>query len=352
MAIRYVCRCGYPLQIRNGLAARHSVCPMCGSHVDLLGPGRGEREGLPDWVHDRRSRSVLHGPAIGSEGGLENLSRLAPWAREVRLVKICLEATHPWLRQRSGRRQLIFALRAWPVLVGFALVLTVLVGCDAWMVRAVLTEGDIQLARDFRAPVILGFLLFNYAVFFLVPLLVLCYAGAFLNGVLSSAADGRRAVDWLGHFPDVVLRDGVRWLVCFLAGPVVPAAAAFLLWLGGGDQFVDRLILAELGIVAAGYWLLAVLSVGLSGRLGHVDPAHLLRLLRRLGPRMAGALGITSVVVAADGLLLFVALEKVLRGTALGWMLLFACWSTGLFAVTILFRLVGTWAAHGAEKAK
>src|SRR5262249_59313021 len=94
--------------------------------------------------------------------------------------------------------------------------------------------------------------------------LVLGYVCGFLHCVLTSAAAGEvGTILWPGGDVFLVARSVVLWVLCFLAGPVVFAGAAFLYWLNSGDlQPVDWLVLGELGILAVGYWIFALLSVG------------------------------------------------------------------------------------------
>ena len=87
----------------------------------------------------------------------------------------------------------------------------------------------------------------------LLPVLVLGVPCSFLDCVLASAAAGEiYYIVWSGTPLAVVLRAGLKWTLCFLAGPIVFAAVAWLYWVHCGDlTAVDYLILAELGIVGS-----------------------------------------------------------------------------------------------------
>src|SRR5205823_2563976 len=83
---------------------------------------------------------------------------------------------------------------------------------------------------------------------------------SFLDCVLTSAVKGEvYYILWSGNPLLTVLVGGGRWLVCFLAGPVVFAATGYLYWLNCGDPApIDWLILVELGVMALAYWLFAL----------------------------------------------------------------------------------------------
>jgi hypothetical protein len=330
------------------MAARRSMCPACGAPVGVPSLQPSQREGIASPIVNMRPRPDPPEPALdlsaitASRPGLDTPIKKPGEKRPPRPRRPLPLEKHWW-------QCLSFALSAWRVIFTLALMLTLIVAVGARLLLAALIEGGVGLAEGVREQPI-GVLL-SYTVFLLVPLFVLGYAGAFLDCVVYSAAAGeRRYLYWPGWKLDLVLRSGARWIICFLAGPVVPAAAAALFWLRSTDLLVDRLIIAELSIVASGYWLLAVLAVGVSDRLSHVDPAQILELIRKLGLRTAIVLALASVLAAVEGWLLFTALEKVQEGTVAGWFLLFTCWCRILFGATFLFRLVGIWCYYAGKK--
>jgi hypothetical protein len=173
--------------------------------------------------------------------------------------------------------------------------------------------------------------------------LVVGYALAFLYSVLTSSAAGEvQYVSWPGRDFRMVAKATVIWLVCFLAGPVVPAAAGFWLWLHWGDPvLVDKLIMTELGIVAASYLILAFVSVGQSGRLRDVNPlrvadvAHQLGLAALLVVFTGGCLAIGHIYWAC------LAIIKLEHEPAVGLLSLTFCWLSTMYCATYLMRYLG-----------
>src|SRR5262249_9991349 len=134
----------------------------------------------------------------------------------------------------------------------------------------------------------------------LVPLLVLVgYACGFLDCVLAGGMAGEsRFVRWPGWDLGLAFRSLVTWLLAFASVPAPLAVVGVYHWLYTGDlQVVDWIILAEIGIVGSGYWLLAVLAVCQSERLRDANPWRVAELAERLGWR--------SLVLAAKAGLLF-----------------------------------------------
>jgi hypothetical protein len=183
-----------------------------------------------------------------------------------------------------------------------------------------------------------------------VLLAILGYACAALDGALQSPAvgDGYQIL-WPGRNAVLALRSGMLWLLCFVAGPILPATAAFLYWLHCGDPgLVDELILGELAIVTIAGWLLARASVSQDGRILAVSPMHVAELAHRLGWRALGVALLASGLAMAHGWLAIYSWEKFHRHAGLGWLLLTLCWVSGLFCGLFLFRLLGVWCRRQA----
>jgi hypothetical protein len=176
-----------------------------------------------------------------------------------------------------------------------------------------------------------------------IVLLTAGYPCNFLGCVLRSAANGDgAAVQWTGHTAATALRAGLVWLA--LAGPAVFAVVAALYWMQCGDPAVfDWLILAELGVLTVGYGLAVLASVGEHGRLRDLNPPHVIDVVHRLGWRAAAATLVTSALVAGHGLLAGFAAGELHRVPWAGALLLAACWLSGMFWATFLFRLLGVW---------
>jgi len=133
-------------------------------------------------------------------------------------------------------------------------------------------------------------------------------------------------------------------LICFLAGPIVPAGASLLSWIHGGDLVsLDWMILAQTTILAISWWFLLLLAINQKDRLRDIHPMRVVELIHRLGHRLVAVAVFASVSGLAHGWLASVALEKVHQDVALGWLLLFLCWTSGMVFATFLFRWVGLW---------
>jgi hypothetical protein len=232
-----------------------------------------------------------------------------------------------------------------PLLLALAVVLTLLTGALALVLPQVLRElyGGPPLVWVCYLPALV------------VVLLPPAYGCAFLDCTLTAAAAGEaRHVRWPGTNFGLILRSAVTWLVCFLAGPVVAVVAGFFYWLHCGDPDVlDRVILAELGILAAGYWLLLLLAVSRRDQLLDANPARVEELVDRLGHRLVAVVFVASIVALAHVYWLLAGWEQLHRDLS-GILLLAGCWLSALFLATFLFRLLGLWCHRslGAPRAE
>jgi hypothetical protein len=227
---------------------------------------------------------------------------------------------------------LLLPARAWRLVLGLALGLTVFTSMGALFLP--------YLLRDWRGGD--SWLLWPCLC---LPLLVLGYGSGFLDCVLASARAGEVGyVRWPGRDLNLALRSAARWLICFLAGPVVPACASLLYWIYGGDfGFWDWLILIELIVVSLSCWLLLLLAVSQHDRLRALNPVRVVELIQRLGHRLVAWAVLASVLGLAHAGWACVALEEVHHEFAWGWLLLFLSWASGMFVATFLFRWVGIW---------
>jgi hypothetical protein len=178
-----------------------------------------------------------------------------------------------------------------------------------------------------------------------IPILILGYAAGFLECVFTSAMAGEaRHIRWPGRDVGLALKSGSRWLICFLAGPIVPAGASVLSWIHGGDlALADWIILAEAVLLAITCWFLLLLAVSQNDRLGDINPFRVVEMIRRVGHRVAAMAFLASVLALAHGWLASVALERIHHDAASGWLLLWLCWTSGMFFATFLFRWAGVW---------
>jgi hypothetical protein len=347
MAIKFICSCGKHLRARDEMAARRSVCPRCGAPVGI--PAREPTQSSAPLGPMTPTERAGRRPVVASTEAVFrelSLAAAAPSAPPVPTEAAPGAAAEPPAsaprkpRTTPWGQRLVYLLRALPLIVGLAVALTA--------VTATAAAGP--ALRDLRSAAsgwILGVLCAPFVVF---PLLILGYACGFLDCTFSAAAAGEvRDVRWPGRDLGLVVRSAAAWLLCFLAGPVVPAAGALLFWLHCGDPaLVDWLILAELGLFAVGYWLLAVVAVQRRDRLRDANPVAVARLVGDLGPLVLLAVLAAAVVVLAHGLLAFAALGELHREPLAGLLSLVVCWVSGLFLATCWFRLLGGWCRRAA----
>ena len=178
-----------------------------------------------------------------------------------------------------------------------------------------------------------------------ITLVVLGYASGFLDCVFASGVAGEVGeVRWPGANLLLALKSGFRWLICFLAGPIVPASASMLYWIRAGQLgFVDRMILAELGIVAIGSWFLLLLVANQNDRLRDISPLRVVELIGRMGHRLVALALFSAVVVFALGGLAAFGLDKIAHSVAAGWLWLFLSFTGNLFFCAFVFRWAGVW---------
>ncbi|HLJ95057.1 MAG TPA: hypothetical protein VKU02_17915 [Gemmataceae bacterium] len=225
-----------------------------------------------------------------------------------------------------------YPIAAWPLLCVLSIVLTAVSGGIALALPRLLSEGRAE-----------GTGLLWISLFCLPLLVVLGYVLGILDGAFTSALSGEiRGIRWPGRDISAALRSGAKWLICFLAGPLVPAGASLLFWLHGGDLLVlDWIILAETILLALTGWLLLVWAVNEQDRRRDLHPLRILAFLLRLDRRVVALAVAMSAVGMAHAGLASLALEKLHSETAVGWSLLLLCWVSGMVSATFVFRWVG-----------
>jgi hypothetical protein len=369
MSIKFVCSCGKRLRAREEMAARRSVCPRCGAPVGIPSlqpthPGTAANPLTPAERLRRRPPTPADASPIEEAAAPPRAGRPAsapePPARDTEstaadrpprrllnagLVRLVLPRRHrfviPYRRQLETHwyQCLQYPFASLPLLLGLAFALTVLTGGTALVLPEVLD-----------APPQPPWLLLLYLPGLVAPLVIVGNPCAWLLSVLTSAAAGEvKHVDWPGGNLRLALAGVAIWLGCFLAGPVVLAAAAVLYAIRCGDPDLwDWLILAELGIGTVGYWLLALLAVSRGSGLQDANPVRVAELAHRLGYRAVVAVLGAAVLVLSHGTALLVALQELHREPGLGWLWLAGCWSGSLFGAVFLFRLLGVW-CHRAQ---
>jgi hypothetical protein len=236
-----------------------------------------------------------------------------------------------------------YPFRAWPLLAILALALTVLSG----MVASPLVPAFLQMWNERPNE------LWIWAVCSLGPLVAVGYVCGTLDCVLSAGINGEvQSIRWPGYNLPLVLRSAFTWLFCFLAGPVVLFAVAVVYWYKAGDlDWLDRWILAELCIVAFGYWFFALVSVYQREHLLDANPVKIGELVGRVGSGLVVVALLAAVGSWFHVRWLFAALEETHAEPPLGLLSLFVCWLSVLMGATFFFRLVGIWCCRAGPLA-
>jgi hypothetical protein len=180
--------------------------------------------------------------------------------------------------------------------------------------------------------------------------LVLGYLCGFLDCVVAATASGdARYVVTPGSDPRFILRTAFVWMVCFLAGPVLVAGVGLFYWIRCGDpDFVDWLILIQLGVVGIGYWLLALLAVARRYRILDATPMQVAALIELLGYRALVGAVIGAAIILGNAFAVLAAAQLLHREAATAIFALSVACLSSLFWTTFLFRLLGGW-LHLAE---
>jgi hypothetical protein len=345
MTIKFVCTCGKHLKARDEMAARRSVCPRCGSPVGIpsLKPTHAGTMAPPLTPPERmrlaRQRAPMASPATAPAA--DSPPKTPARRLDSRLVHLLSTRTvrRPDLTGRHLEKHwyqcLAYPLRAWRLCTGLTLFLTVLSAGIALVLPHLLAEPQ----SDSLMPTLVRLCC--------LPLLVLIFGVpcSFFDCVLASAVAGEvYYILWSGSPVLAVLRSGVKWLTCLLAGPIVFAAAGVLYWLRCGDPvLLDWLILIELGMVGITYWFFTVLSLTDGGRLRDLNPLAVADMAHRPGWR---ALAVTlggALVLLLHGWLILSAVAEVHTAPAPGLLLLTGAWLSGIYWSTFFCRLLGVW---------
>ena len=338
MSIKFFCSCGKHLRAREALAGKRSVCPACGQLVGVPSLQATQRGTVPAPMTPAEKGRLKRDEAgpIPSPGSLAAAAQdvfdfgspdarmpdgtLKPRRRSRRLLAL----------EKHWYQCLWFPRYAWHMVLGLSFGLTILSGV---FVLALPEFGSLPTTW------------WIWLVTWVAPFLVFGYVCGFLQCVLGSAAAGETGfVRWPGFDLRLIVRALLAWIVCFLAGPIVFAAATFWFWLHAGDpKLVDWLIIIELGLVGTVHWLLTLVAVHQGDRLRDANPARVADLIRRLGyGTVLATLGAAGVGLAI-GLLILNALSQLHDGFIGSWLLLSLGWLAGVAWLTFFFRLLGLW---------
>jgi hypothetical protein len=229
---------------------------------------------------------------------------------------------------------LLYPFQAWPLVFGLASAFAL---CTA-VVAVIMSRADGSTTMPGWGRWLSGLLV-------VVPLLILSYLFGFLDCVMASGIAGEyRHVRWPGHKINLALKSCLTWVVCFLAGPIIPFSLAIVFWFRAGElEVLDWLILAELVVVALSYWILVLVTVNARDGLANVLPMRVAEQVNRLGWRSLGAAVGGALLALIHGLIAFAAIADLQRDRGAGWFLLILCCVSAMFWATFLFRLLGVW---------
>jgi hypothetical protein len=318
------------------MAARRSICPRCGAPVGIpsLQPTHPGTMAAPMTPQERRR--LRRGKKPDTDDALTvPLSVFSPPTPEIqppppprRKIRFARQLEAHWYEC------LAYPFRGFRLLSAFSVMLTLLSGC------AVLLMPEIPRLTTLTQQQWL-----RYSWLLLLPILLLAYVCGSVECALKSALAGLGGgMYWPGRNLGLALKCGLRWLWCFLAGPVVFISLAAYYWLNAGDLIaVDRVILGELWVLAIGYWILAVVAANEKDRLLDANPSQVWQLIGRLRFRV-----VVPVLLAPLSLFALVAfgaaaLSLLHEHPLRGWIVLACCWGTLLFGSTFLFRWLGVW---------
>jgi hypothetical protein len=180
---------------------------------------------------------------------------------------------------------------------------------------------------------------------YLVPLVFVVWVCGYLQCILHGAVRGDPpAVIWPGRQFDVALRYTGWWAFCFLAGPAPLAMAAVLYWIHCGEMdFLDGLILVQVGVLFVSYLLFVLLAVARSQRLYDANPVRVAQLVHGLGYRSAVLIVLATLLSFENARYLLFAMELAHENVAGSWVLLTLYWLSALACATFVLRLAGWW---------
>jgi hypothetical protein len=335
MSIKFVCSCGKHLRARDEMAARRSMCPRCGNPVGVpsLEPTHAGTQAAPLTPQERRRLSRNKPGSDAFTTGVTTALTADP------PVPPSQPGRTPKVRRRRQLEKHWYHCLAYPLLNWKLLLLSSII-CTVWLSGMLFAIPDMPRFSEMSLQDA-----YPWAAGALVLVLAVAYAYATVECALNSALAGQGpAPCWPGWNAPFPLKSSVRWLVCFFAGPVLPAGLAVYFCLYGGDlTTLDWGIVAELSVFATGYWFLAIVSANERNRLCDANPARVAMLVQRLHYRAVVPVLVAPAAVFVHALVIFFALDSLHPHVVVGWLLLTCCWGSVLFWSAFLFRLLGVW---------
>ncbi len=345
MPIEFICSCGKHLRAREAMAGRRSACPACGQPVGI--PQLPSDDGRPPpLTPQERRRLARQRSATGSTATAEPDPGLdAQPLRPLDPADVRPPGAPKARRKRRPRREetrwyecLLFPFHAIRQVLGLAAFLTILSVTAVFVLPVVAGKLTAEDTASFGPPWLC------VTLYVVTSLGVFVFAAWFFQLVLNPAPFEAQGTGPRRRVGREVVRAVALWLVCFLVGPVLPAAGGFFYWLYGGDfGVVDWVIVAELGVVAVGYWLLAVVAASRRGSLLDAGPWGVVAVVRGLGFRVLPTVGAAAVVILAHGLSVLLAMDQLRADGFPSVIRLALTWFSLVFFTTFLFRLLGMW---------
>jgi hypothetical protein len=340
VSIKFICSCGKHLRARDNMAARRSMCPRCGAPVGVpsLRPTHAGTLAAPMTPQERRQLQHLgkrpdalaEEPPATLTADLPSFEPPAISVKQPSCVRLPRQLETDWLEC------LAYPFFNGKLLLMLAFVLTLLSGAMILLIPQLPPFAAMSADQWLTCSA----LLFTFFLF-------LVLACAIVECALKTALDGRGPGAYLPSGAIAVLKCVLRWLICFLAGPLVLLALAGYFWLYGGDLTpLDCAIVAELLVLAIAYWLLAMVCSCEHDRLRDANPVRVTQLLHRLRLRAIVPVLIAPALACAHGAVSVFALAELHQHPFAGWLLLAVCWTSGLFMLAALLRLLGVWCYH------
>jgi hypothetical protein len=354
MSIRFACKCGKHLRAGDTMAGRHTLCPKCGALVAIPTAGQaiaGAASARPQTAAPDVPSSQAEASDDAEEIGPillrvrrrndkdPNQFRKSVWVpidpdrgpppeklpKPVRTTR----RRYNWQLETRWYQSLPYVLRARIVLSSLSVAQA---GLVLW--AAVLLPKINAGTQEFPTTEVMAFAAAATA--------AAIYTLGLFDCVLSSAAAGEyRFFAYPGA--DLGIRGFASCMLCFLAGPLLPALFGLIYWLRCGDpDSLDWIIIAESAGVTFAYWVFEIIAARETGA-WLASPIDAASILTRLGPR--------SLVVAAGlpGLgylyarLVLAGLVRWHTGGLASLPYLVGAQFTLVFGATFLLRVIGVW---------
>jgi hypothetical protein len=341
MAIKYVCSCGKRLRAPEKHAGRLHVCPGCGESVQIPPLLTSDSERPPMTPQERRRLAQLRdeAPPPAPVAAEESPRKTEVLDRRL-MARLARGLKKPTLRPRQRRalethwyQCLLFPLVEWRLWLGPAIVLLA-----PFLVAAlVLPQAAAFLKEASLASIAVSV---TYA---LIGFLAVGLPCDRFWRALNDAARGEPGLDARGSFPLPLLKSATIWLVCYLAGPIIPALGLLFFGMEAGDlRWFDWVIVGLLFVSTVGSLLMVLGSFAESGLRG-LNPVAVIDLTHRLSYRAWILTLVGSAIVVAHGALAVLGMEQLHAQPGVGAIILGVFGLSAMYSGGVLFRLLGHW---------